>query len=147
MDHVTALRQISVTALFYLENSRRIHPQSIRACQPKDTKRREWKSMPERRREKESACTGGGVGGWGREEGGRERKREHASALAPPFICFFLPLGLTYENWASQGCCLFYLKSSLQSLDLPLTFLCSIFTGFSLPCLLATAILDSCCLF
>ena len=34
--------------------------------------------------------------------------------------------------------CLFYLRSSLWSSDLPLTFLCSIFAGFSLPCLLAT---------
>ena len=31
-----ALRQISVTALIYLENSRRIHPPGLRACQPKD---------------------------------------------------------------------------------------------------------------
>ena len=46
-----ALRQISVTALFYLEVSRRIHPQSMRACQPKDVKRREWRSAPERWRE------------------------------------------------------------------------------------------------
>ena len=51
----------------------------------------------------------------GRESGrGRERDREreresvHArgrespreSALAPPFICFFLHLGLPYANWA-----------------------------------------------
>ena len=40
-NRVIALRQISVTALFYLEDSRRIHPQSVRACQPKDVKRRE----------------------------------------------------------------------------------------------------------
>ena len=38
-DHVIALRQISVTALFYLENSRKIHPRGVRACQPKDAKR------------------------------------------------------------------------------------------------------------
>ena len=84
----------------------------------------------------------------------REEKRveEHASAgerehaLAPLFM-FFPPLGLPYVNWASQECCLFYLRSSLLSSDLPLTFLCSIFAGFSLPCLLATAILDSCFLF
>ena len=47
----------------------------------------------------------------------------------------------------SQECCLFYLRSSLWSSDLPLTFLCSIFTGFSLPCLVAAAILDSFSLF
>ena len=32
MDHVIALRQISVTALFYLEDSRKIHLQGARAC-------------------------------------------------------------------------------------------------------------------
>ena len=93
---------------------------------------------------------GSGVG-----EGERERKRVHTQerergrALGSSFYMFFLPLGLPYVNWVSQECCLFYLKSSLQgpSFDLPLTFLCSIFSGFSLPFLLATAILDSCFLF
>ena len=47
----------------------------------------------------------------------------------------------------SQECSFFYLKSSLWSSDLPLTFLCSIFVGLSLPCLLATTVLDSCFLF
>ena len=70
-----ALRQISVTALFYLDNSRRIHSRSMRACQPKDVKRREWRSMP-------------------------AHGRESARALAPLFICFFLPLGLPCANWA-----------------------------------------------
>ena len=68
----------------------------------------------------------------------RERERAHAHrgerermrALAPPFVCFFLPPGLPYANWASQECCLFYLRSSLWSSDLPLTFLFSIFAGF-----------------
>ena len=65
---------------------------------------------------------------------GRERERERESTLAPPFICFF------FSTWAcpmqiglSQECCLFCLKSSLWSSDLP--------------CLLATAILDSFSLF
>ena len=40
MDRVIALRQISVTALFYLEDSREIHLQSVRARQSKDMKRR-----------------------------------------------------------------------------------------------------------
>ena len=95
----TALRQISVTALFYLEDSRR---------------------ESEREREKRVHA------------GGRESPWE--SALAPPFICFFS------STWAcpmqiglSQECCLFCLKSSLWSSDLP--------------CLLATAILDSFSLF
>ena len=51
-DHVIALRQISVTALFYLENSRKIHPRGVRACRPKDTKRREWGSEPAHGRER-----------------------------------------------------------------------------------------------
>ena len=91
----TALWQISVTAPFYLGDSRRIHPQSVRACQPKDSKRREWRSTGGRRGERER-------------ERGRERERAHArgreregeSAWAPPFICFFLHLGLPYANWA-----------------------------------------------
>ena len=33
--------QLRVTAQFYLENSRKIHPRGMRACRPKDTKRRE----------------------------------------------------------------------------------------------------------
>ena len=121
-NRVIALRQISVTTLFYLEDSRRIHPRSVRLCQPKDVKRR----VEER------------ASLWEREGGG---------PLAPLFICFPLPLGLPYTNWASQVCCLSYLKSSLRASDLPLTFLCSIFAGVSLPCLLATTILDSCFLF
>ena len=63
--------------------------------------------------------------------------------LAPLFMCVFLPPGLPYVIWASQECCLFYLRSSLWSSDL----LCSIFMGFSFSCLLATTILDSFFLF
>ena len=71
-------------------------------------------------------------------------KRSPRSSLAPLFTCFFLlPLGLPCVNWASQEGCLFYLRSSLKSW----TFLCSIFGGFSLVCLSATAILDSFFLF
>ena len=110
--------QISVTALFYLEDSRRIHPPSVRACQPKDLKWREWRSA------------------WVR---GRERE----SALAPPFICSPPPgpalckLGLA----RSAVCSTWSLHSG------PRTFFCSIFVSFSLPCLSATAILDSFSLF
>ena len=39
-NHVIALRQVSVTALLYLENSKRIHPLGVRACQPKDANQR-----------------------------------------------------------------------------------------------------------
>ena len=40
MDHVIALRQISVTALFYLEDSRKIHLRGVKAGRSKDTRRR-----------------------------------------------------------------------------------------------------------
>ena len=51
-----------------------------------------------------------------------EGERETPGPLAPLFICFFLPLGLPYVNWASQECCLLLLRSSLGSLDLPLIY-------------------------
>ena len=74
----------SVTAPFYLEDSRRIQ----------DSKRREWRSAwggRERERERERESTHAHARG-------RESPRE--SALAPPFICFFFHLGLPYANWA-----------------------------------------------
>ena len=79
-NRVIALRQMSVTALFYLEDSRRTHPQSVRACQPKDLKGREWRSAwgrereRERERERDSARM-------------RERKRERVGSS----FCMFLP--------------------------------------------------------
>ena len=50
MDHVIALRQISVTALFYLEDSRKIHLRGVRACRSKDTRRRAPQGVGERER-------------------------------------------------------------------------------------------------
>ena len=69
MGHVIAFRQISVTALFYLEDSRKIHLWGVRACRSKDTKRRVPQHACMRARE-------------------RERERE---PLAPLFICLSLP--------------------------------------------------------
>ena len=68
--------------------------------------------------------------------GERERKsagtqgRESERALGSSF-CMFLPLGLPYANWASQECCLLYLKSSLQSSDLPLFYFRGLFPSLS----------------
>ena len=76
----------------------------------------------------------------------RERERRPRPS-GSSFYIFFLPLGLPYAAWPSRVHCLLYLRSSLWSSDCPLTCLCSIFTGFSLPCLLATTTLDSCFLF
>ena len=43
--------QLRVTALFYLENSRKIRPGGVRACWPKDAKRRAPQCVGERERE------------------------------------------------------------------------------------------------
>ena len=107
MDRVIPLRQISVTALFYLDNNRKIHSQGVRACRPKDARRR----VPQR-------------------VGERERARESSRPLAILFM-FFLPLGLPYVNWVSQECCLFYLRSSLWSSDIPLFYFCGLFSSLS----------------
>ena len=64
----------------------------------------------ERERGKEKECTHSG-----------ERVCEKALWLLLLYV-FFLHLGLPYANWAKPGV-LFVLKSSLWSLDLPLTFL------------------------
>ena len=76
----------------------------------------------------------------------RGKERERALWLLFLYV-FPSPWASPMQIGLSQECCLFYLKSSLWSSDLPLTFPCSIFVGFSLPCLLATAILDSFSLF
>ena len=99
--------QLCVTALFYLENSRKIHLWGGRACQPKDVKRREWGNVP------------------------AQESERPPSLLAPLFICFFLSLGLPYVNWASQECCLFYLRSLLQSSDIPLLYFRRLFPSLS----------------
>ena len=80
-------------------------------------------------RETDSLCAG-------------ERERPPAP-LAPLFICFLLPLGLPYVNWASQECCLFCLRSSLWSSDLPLFYFRGLFPSFSF----SHVILDSFFLF
>ena len=96
-----------VTAQFYSENKRKIHPQSMSAYQLK----------------------------WREGVRARERERERASEPQPfgssIYIFFSLPLGLPYVNWASQESCLFYLRSSLWSLDLPLFYFCGLFPSLS----------------
>ena len=67
------------------------------------------------------------------------RKKAASPILAHLLIyIFLLPISLPYVNCASQKGCLFYLRSSLRSSDLPLFYFCGLF-----PYLLATAILDS----
>ena len=106
----------SVTAPFYLEDSRRIQ----------DSKKREWRSA------------------WGGRKRERKREREctcmNAGETVPEKALWLLLLYVFSSTWAcpmqiglSQECCLFCLKFSLWSSDLP--------------CLLATDILDSFSLF
>ena len=104
-DRVIALRQISVTALLYLEDSRPVHLQGMRTCRFKDAKRR----VPQ-----------------------RSAKRERESPLAPLFVCFFLPPGPVLCKLGSGRSALLP-EVLTPSSDVPLTFLCSIFAGFSLP--------------
>ena len=73
-----------------------------------------------------------------------EEKRSPQLSFGSSFYIFFLlPLSLHYVNWASQEGCLFYLRSSLWSADLPLFYFHRLFPSLSL----ATAILDSFFLF
>ena len=61
-----------------------------------------------------------------------KRRQAPGPILAPLFICFFLlPLGLPYVNWASQECCLFYLRSALQSSFFPLFYFFKLFPSLS----------------
>ena len=82
---------------------------------------------------------------WGHADPKDMKRRERPLALWLLFlyVFFFLSMGLPYVNWASQECCLFYVKSSFRSLDLPLFYFLGLFP--SLP--LATTILDSLFLF
>ena len=104
--------QLHATALFYLANSRKIHLQGVRACRPKDVKRRAPQQVGERERE----------------------------AFSSSFYMFFSsPWACPVKIGLRQKCC-----STWSPHSGPRTFLCSIFAGFSLPCHLATTILDSC---
>ena len=99
--------QLRVTALFYLENSKRIHPPDVRARRPKNVNQHAGK---------------------------RRRERERALWLLLWLLflyVFSLPLGLPYVNWASQDCCFFYLWSSLRSSELPLFYFCGLFPSLS----------------
>ena len=63
----------------------------------------------------------------GERERGWDGERETLDPLTPLFMFFLLPLGLPYVNWASQECCLFCPRSSIQSPDLPLFYFRGLF--------------------
>ena len=110
---VIALTQISVTAQCYSSIL-------FRRQQENPSSRREGMLIQRHEEKSAPAC-----------------RRERESWLWLLCLYIYLSLGLSYVNWASQECCLFYLRSSLLSSDLLLFY----FHSFSLPCLLATTIL------
>ena len=62
-----------------------------------------------------------------------EEKRGPPPNSGPSFSVFFLlPLGLPGVNWASQEVCVFHLRSSLRSSDLPLFYFHGLFPSLSL---------------
>ena len=94
--------------------------QSMSTQRQEKKRMEECASARERERENEKERT---------HTGGRERERKH---FGSSFYMFFSsPWACRIQIGFSQECCLFYLRASLWSSDLPLTFLCSIFTGFS----------------
>ena len=141
--------QFRVTAQLYLENKRKIHPRGMRACQPKrhkEKRERETKSVWGKETPGPLTllfmfCFFSSPG--------------PALCLAPLFACFFFslllpracplfgssfcmfflffapPPGLASVYWASQECCLFYLRSSLWSLALPLFYFRGLFPSLS----------------
>ena len=60
---------------------------------------------------------------WGHDDPKDVKRRERPRPFGSSFYMFFLlRLGLPFVNWTSQECCLFYLRPSLRSSDLPLFY-------------------------
>ena len=57
----------------------------------------------------------------------KEKKNPQLNFGSSFYLLFLLPLSLPYVNWASQEGCLFYLRSSLWPLDLPLFYFHGLF--------------------
>ena len=84
--------------------------------------------------------------GWGDPRDAKRSKEKPSPSVQFWLLLLYVfssPPDLHYVYWASQKGCLFYLRSSLWSSDLPLFY----FQSFSFLCLLATSILDSFFLF
>ena len=121
-DRVIALREISVTALFYLEDSRPNHLPGMRARWSKDPE----KSAPAHR-------TRGG-GGW---------VGERESSLVPLFMFFFLPPGrVLYKLGLGRSAVPPEVLTSVLG-----PYFVLFLWAFPFPCVSATAILDSFSLF
>ena len=123
MDHVIALRQISVTAQCYSSIL-------FRRWQENPSSKREGMSIY-RHEEKSAPACGGERERERASERERERERERASWLWLFYLYVYLSLRLSYVNWASQECCLFYLRSSLWSSDILLFYFGGLFPSLS----------------
>ena len=101
----------------------------MRACQPKDAKNESGGA---------GQRVGGGVVGRGEKERekehthveGGEREREKALWLLLLYV-FSSPWACPMQIGLSQECCLFYLRSSLRSSDLPLFYFRRLFPSLS----------------
>ena len=60
-----------------------------------------------------------------------EEKREEINLGSSFYMGFLLLLSLLFVNWASQEGCLFHLRFSLQSSDLPLFYFHGLFPSVS----------------
>ena len=111
MDHVIALRQISVTAQCYSSILfRRLQGD------PSLKKRREWRSVPVR-------ADGG-------PRGAVQRESERARAcLAPPFMCFLPPGAALCKLGSARGAVLPEVLTPVLGpfFDLPLFYFCRLF--------------------
>ena len=105
--------QLRVTAQFYSENKGKY---ILEVCRPK---RHGEKRERENTRAKES------VWEW---ESDSERPWPFGSSF---YVFFLLPLGLPCVNWARQERCLFHLRFSLWSSDLPLFYFHELFSSLS----------------
>ena len=71
-----------------------------------------------------------------RHEGGptqkiRREERPQVRFGSSCYMFFLVRLSLPFVNWSSQENCLFHLRFSFQSSDLPLFYLCKIFPSLS----------------
>ena len=114
--------QLRVTAQFNLENEGKYILKALGHADPKDVKKR-GRALPcNRVCERESAHVG---------KSRRERERDPWPFGSSFYMFFPPPLGLPYVNMASQECCLFYLRSSLQSSDLLFFYFGGLFPSLS----------------
>ena len=123
--------QLCVIAQLYLDNKGKYILEAWRHADPKDAKRRKRERAGEHRREEESRQAEREWGTEGQRERGREGERPPALWLLFLCVFFLFPLSLPYVNWASQECCLFHLKSSVRSSDLPLFYFHGLFPYLS----------------